>query len=122
RSPYTTLFRSGPTQRWDRRRWLPPLGKGREQSRGRRSDLGDGLLERFPGGVGEFVDPADLTDVLPRGRFDLLGGRGRLEPAQLRDVPAHASRVDAARVPNHTVPNRTSARPLSIRYSNCCSG
>ena len=44
-----------------------------------------------------FWMPLTLRSVLTGGGLDLFGGRGRLEPAQLGDVPAHASTLRPVR-------------------------
>src|SRR5690606_13233551 len=60
--------------------------------------------------LGDLVDPRDLADVLHRGGLDLLARRGRLEPAQRRDVPAHTSTLRAPPIRGQRTPRDAGQR------------
>src|SRR5690606_4858264 len=77
-------------------RRLAALGELVEQVVRDVRDLGDGALERVARAIGRMRDARDLAHVLPGGRLDLFVVRGRLEAAELGDVPAHATTVDRA--------------------------
>ena len=83
----------GPAQRRQLLRRLTARRHLTEEPFGDRRDLERGQFHR----AGD-IDPRsrharDLAHVLTGGGFDLLTGRGRVEPAELGDVSAHAASV-----------------------------
>ena len=82
-----------PQRRFSLRRNLAG-GQFGEQLGGRNGHQMHRSLERRRCCIGGLLHTADLADVLTRRRFDLVGGGGRLEPAQGGDIPAHSDTVD----------------------------
>jgi len=73
-----------------RLRWHLARRQRVEQLVGGGGDRRNGPLERRGSRLRGLLDPAHLADVLARGSLDLLVGGDRLQPAERRDVPAHA--------------------------------
>jgi len=115
RSPAEAVADFGPTQRRDSRRRLAAGRQRTEQPVDRRRHIGDGGLERVVGRLRRLPQPAHLPDELAGRRLDLLVGRRRVEPTQLRDIATHASN---ARVTN---PPAVASRPASAAESASAS-
>ena len=63
--------------------------------------------------AGRFGDTRDLAHELPRRRIDLLGRRGRLEAAELGDVPAHGTEATGAPAASDRLP-KPERRPRTV--------